>query len=99
MFLSTLTVPVFARATSAVQGERASGQSGAVRSQALGCRAGHGDPDRLASGVLLRAGNGIDHHSLAGPRRPDEDRGALGAGEDFEGVVLLGAERSADALG
>ena len=82
-----------------VQGECLSGERGAVRAEPLCCGAGHGDPDRLAPGVLLRAGGGVDHHSLAGPGWADEDRGALGTGEDFERVVLLGAEWSADALG
>jgi hypothetical protein len=48
--------------------------------------------------VLLCTGGGVDHHSLACPGWADEYRGALGAGEDFERVVLLGAERPADAL-
>jgi hypothetical protein len=33
-----------------------------------------------------------------GPGGADEHRGALGAGEDFERVVLLGGEWSADTL-
>ena len=82
-----------------VQGERLPGERGAVRAEPLCGGPGHGDPDRLPPGVLLRTGGGVDHHSLAGPGGTDEDRGALGAGEDFERVVLLGAERSADALG
>ena len=82
-----------------VQGERAFGKRRAVGSQALGCRARYGDPDRLTSGVLLRASNGVDHDSLAGPGGADEHCGTLGAGEDFERVVLLGAEWLADALG
>ena len=82
-----------------VQGERLPGERGAVGAEALGCGAGHGDADRLAAGVLLCAGGGVDHDSLAGPGGADEDRGALGAGEDFERVVLLGAEWPADALG
>ena len=49
--------------------------------------------------MLLRAGGGVDHHALAGPGGADEHRGTLGTGEDFERVVLLGAERPADALG
>jgi hypothetical protein len=53
----------------------------------------------VSPGGLLRAGGGVDHHTLAGPGRADEDRGTLGTGEDCERVVLLGAERSADALG
>jgi hypothetical protein len=48
--------------------------------------------------VLLRAGGGVDHHTLAGPSGADEHRCTLGACEDFERVVLLGTERPADAL-
>ena len=82
-----------------VQSECLSGERGAVRAEPLCGGPGHGDPDRLAAGVLLGAGGGVDHYTLAGPGGADEHRGALGAGEDFERVVLLGAERSADALG
>jgi hypothetical protein len=42
-----------------VEGERASGERRAVRSQALGGRARDGDPDRLPSGVLLGAAASI----------------------------------------
>ena len=64
-----------------VQGECLPGQRGAVRAEALGGGAGYGDPDRLAPGVLLRAGGGVDHHSLAGPGWADEHRDTLGTGE------------------
>ncbi len=82
-----------------VQGECLSGERGAVGAEALCGGPGDGDSDRVSPGVLLCAGGGVDHDSLAGPGGADEDRGALGAGEDFERVVLLGAERPADALG
>ena len=82
-----------------VEGECLPGQRGAVGAEPLCGGPGHGDPDRLSPGGLLRTGGGVDHDSLAGPGGADEDRGALGTGEDFERVVLLGAERSADALG
>ena len=41
------------------------------------------------AGVLLGAGGGVDHDTLAGARGPDEDRGALGAGDDLERMGLL----------
>ena len=49
--------------------------------------------------VLLGAGGGVDHDALAGAGGPDEDCGALGAGDDLQRVCLLGAEASADPLG
>ena len=81
-----------------VQSECLSGERGAVGAEALGGGPGHRDPDRLSPGGLLRAGGGVDHHALAGSGGADEHRGALGTGEDFERMVLLGAERPADAL-
>ena len=50
------------------------GERGAVGAEALGGGPGHGDPDRLVAGVLLRAGGGVDHDALAGPGGADEDR-------------------------
>ena len=44
------------------------------------------------------AGGGVDHHALASAGGANEDRGTLGAGEDFERVMLLGAQRRADSL-
>ena len=46
------------------------------------------DPDTATpivsmAGVLLGSGGGVDHDALAGPGRPDEDRAALGAGDDL----------------
>jgi hypothetical protein len=82
-----------------VKGECLSGERGAVGAEPLGRGTGHGDPDRFPPGVLLRACGGVDHYSLAGAGGADEDRGTLGAGENFERVVLLGAEWTADALG
>ena len=90
--------PVFARATSASRVSVCPASAGLSAPSRSAVEPGHGDPDRLSPGVLLRAGGGVDHHSLAGPGRADEDRGTLGTGEDFERVVLLGAERPADAL-
>jgi len=81
-----------------VQSECLSSQCGAVGAEPLCGGTGYGDPDRLVPGLLLRAGGGVDHDSLAGPGGADEDRGALGTREDFERVVLPGAEWSADAL-
>jgi hypothetical protein len=52
-------------------------------------RAGHGDPERAVAGHLLGAGRGVDHHALAGAGGADEDRAALRAGDDLEGVGLL----------
>ncbi len=49
--------------------------------------------------VLLGAGGGVDDDALAGAGGSDEDRGPLGAGDDLQGVCLLGAEVSADPLG
>ena len=82
-----------------VKRERLSGERGTVLAEALGGRAGHGDPERLVSGGLLGTGGGVDHDALAGAGRADEDRSSLGAGDDLEGVGLLVAEIRADALG
>ena len=96
---SISTVPVFARATSessvSVRPVRA-GLSAPSRS-ARG--PGHGDPDRVAPGVLLGAGDCVDHHALACPRRANEHRGTLGTREDSQRVVLLRTHWSPDALG
>ena len=70
-----------------VEGECLPGERGAVGAEPLGGGTGHGDPERLVAGVLLRACGGVDHHALAGAGGADEDRGTLGAGEDFERVV------------
>ncbi len=51
------------------------------------------------AGELLGASGGVDHHALAGARWSDEDRGALGAGDDLKRVGLLVAEARADPLG
>jgi hypothetical protein len=82
-----------------VQGECPPGKRGAVSPESLCGGAGYGDPDSLAPGVLLRACGSVDHHTLAGPGGADEHRGALRASENFERVVLLGAEWPADPLG
>ena len=82
-----------------VERERPSGERGAVLAEALRGRAGHRDPERGVAGELLGAGGGVDHHALACARWADEDRGALGAGDDFERVGLLVAEARADPLG
>jgi hypothetical protein len=49
--------------------------------------------------VLLGAGGRVDHYTLAGAGWTDEDRAALGAGNDLQRVGLLGAEASPDPLG
>ena len=85
--LAHVEVPVLGARDQRVQGERVPGEGGAVGAEALGGGAGHGDPDRLAAGVLLGARGGVDHDALAGPGGADQDRRALGAGEDFERVV------------
>jgi hypothetical protein len=57
------------------------------------------DPKGLVANVLLAPSSCVDHDALAGAGGPDEDRGALGAGDDLKCVRLLGAEASADPLG
>ena len=57
-----------------VERERLPGERGAVGAEPLGGGPGHGDPDRLAAGVLLGACGGVDHDALPGPGRADEDR-------------------------
>ena len=75
------------------------GERGAVLAEALRGGPGHRDPQRLVAGVLLGSGGGVDDDALAGAGGPDEDRGTLWAGDDLQGVCLLGAEASADPLG
>ncbi len=87
-----------------VEGECLPGECGAIGAEALGGGAGHGDADRPVSGVLLGACDGVDHYpltcsALTCSGRADKHRGTLRTRKNFEGVVLLGAERPADALG
>ena len=83
-----------------VDGEHLFGERGAVLAETLGAV----DPDTATPASdgrreLLGAGGGVDHDALAGPGWSDEDRAALGAGDDLQRVGLLVAEASADPLG
>ena len=91
--------PCSTRAMSASTVKVLPASAGTVVAEALRGRPGHRDAEGLAAGVLLGAGGGVDHDALAGAGRSDEDRGALGAGDDLQRVCLLGAEVSADPLG
>ncbi len=82
-----------------VDTEHPLGERRAISAETLGRRPRHGNTEGLMAAVLLGAGGGVDHDTLAGARWPDEDRGALGAGDDLQGVGLLVAEMSPDPLG
>ncbi len=82
-----------------VERQRPAGERGTVLAESLRGRTGHRDPERRVPARLLGAGSGVDHHSLAGARRPDQDRHALGPGDDLERTELLVAEARAEPLG
>src|ERR1019366_3934158 len=82
-----------------VQGQGLTGERRAVLTEPLRGGPGHRDPEGLMAAVLLGAGGSVDHDPLAGASWPDEDRAALGAGDDLQRVCLLGAEVSPDPLG
>ncbi len=64
-------------------------ERGAVLAETLRGGAGHGNAERRTAAVLLGAGGGVDDDALADAGGADEDRGALGAGDDLERVGLL----------
>ncbi len=58
-------------------------EGGAVLAEALCGGAGDGDAEGLVAGVLLGAGGGVNDDTLACARGSNEDRGALGAGDEL----------------
>ena len=96
---SDLEPPVFHARDERVEGQRLTGERRAVLAEPLRGGPGHRDPERLAAGELLGPRGGVDHDALAGAGRADQDRAALGAGDDLERVGLLVAEAPADPLG
>ena len=56
-------------------------------------------PEGAVTGVLLGPGGRVDHDTLPGPGRADEDRAALWPGDDPQRVRLLACELAADPFG
>ncbi len=91
--------PRSTRTTSASSVKVCPASAGTVAAEPLRGGPGHRDPQRLMAGELLGAGGGVDHNALAGACGPDEDRAALGAGDDRQRAGLLVAQAPADPLG
>ena len=89
---------VFGAPDQGVDRERVALEGGAVVAEAFRGRTRDRDTEHLSAELLLGAGGGVDHDTLAGPCLPDQDGPAFGAGDDLERRALLTVEWCADPL-